>query len=166
MPSLRIAQELNNEMYFLTLTVKHWYYIFDRHDRWDILLQSLKYCQKEKNLKVYSFVFMLNHIHLIVKSPDVSGFLRDFKKHTSREIMQNIRATEPMVVKLFEDEERKYSLWQKTNMPKIIQTESFFFQKKQYIENNPVRKKYVTSPEHWIYSSAFSPALISLERAT
>jgi len=150
MPSVRVAQELKNEPYFLTLTIRNWYYILDRHNRWDILLDSLHFCQKEKDLEIYAFVFMVNHIHLIGKSPDISGFLRDFKKHTSQEIMKDIRATEPSIAQLFENEEGRFSIWQKTNMPKIIQNESYFWQKKQYIENNPVRRKYVSLPEHWV----------------
>ena len=80
MPTLRIKKDLNTEMFFLTFTIKRWYYIFDRHYRWNILLESLRYFQKNKGLKIFNYVFMLNHIHLIVKSDDVIGFVRDFKK--------------------------------------------------------------------------------------
>lgn len=86
MPSVRINKELNQRIYFLTFTVKRWYYLFDRHKRWDILLASLRYCQKNKELKIYHWVFMLNHIHLIAKSEDMIGFVRDFKTFTSKEL--------------------------------------------------------------------------------
>jgi putative transposase len=48
MPSKKISEENNTAPHFLTLTVKNWYYLFDRHNRWDILLDSLCYCQKTK----------------------------------------------------------------------------------------------------------------------
>ena len=32
------------------------------------------------------YVFMLNHLHLIATSPDVAGFLRDFKRFTSKQL--------------------------------------------------------------------------------
>ena len=86
MPSQRINKEYRNEIYFITLSINRLYYLFDRHDRWEILLNSLKYCQKHKNLKIFNWVFMLNHIHLIVQSPDVKGFIRDFKTYTSKEL--------------------------------------------------------------------------------
>ncbi|MCR4318815.1 MAG: hypothetical protein NUV74_00565 [Candidatus Brocadiaceae bacterium] len=57
MPSVRINKEINQGIYFLTLTVKRWYYLFDRHHRWDILLDSLRYCQKNKGLKIYHWVY-------------------------------------------------------------------------------------------------------------
>jgi len=78
MPSVRISQQHNQGIYFLTLTVSRWYYLFDRHHRWDILVRSLQYCREKKGLKLYGFVFMLNHIHLLVFTEDASGFLRDF----------------------------------------------------------------------------------------
>lgn len=96
--------------------------------RWDILLDSLKYCQKNKDLEIYSYVFMLNHLHLIAKSPDMSGFVRDFKTFTSKEFRKNIEMTEPQLLKLFEDK-GKYTFWQKTNMPKAITSDKFYFER-------------------------------------
>jgi len=101
MPSKRVSLDLNDQTYFLTFTVKRWYYLFDRHERWDILSDSLNFCIKNKSLKVYAYVFMLNHIHLLVSSPDVSGFIRDFKKYTAFRLMKNLKYTEPKVAALF-----------------------------------------------------------------
>ncbi|HJW87305.1 MAG TPA: transposase [Candidatus Brocadiaceae bacterium] len=153
MPSVRINKELNKGIYFLTFTVNRWYYLFDRHNRWDILLKSLKYCREKKGIKIYHWVFMLNHIHIIVKSDDVIGFVRDFKTFTSKELKKNIVATEPNILKLFE-EDGVYQFWQKTNMPILVANRNFYVQKAKYIEYNPVRKGYVRSAEYWVYSSA------------
>lgn len=163
MPSLRISRQNNEQIHFITCTVLHWYYIFDRHDRWQILVDSLNYCTKNKGLKIYGYVLMLNHIHLLVQSPDVSGFLRDFKKHTAFELMKNMKKTEPKLAQLFQDEDGKYHIWQKTNLPVVIESDEVFEQKYQYIERNPVEKKYVEKPEDWLHSSAHlnSPVLIS-----
>ena len=162
MPSIRINNETKTGVYFLTFTIKNWYYIFDRHNRWEILLNSLKYCQEKKNLKIYAYVFMLNHLHLIVQNDDVSGFVRDFKKFTAFEIMKNLQGTEPRVAELFQAENKKYQIWEKTNMPKQIETEKFFHQKREYIETNPVRKGYVEKAEYWKYSSASKSNLLQL----
>jgi REP element-mobilizing transposase RayT len=164
MPSPRINKELNDKMYFLTFTVKNWYYLFDRHNRWEILKNSLQYCQKHKNLKIYHYVFMLNHIHVIISSPDVAGFIRDFKRFTSREFHKNLAEKEPSVLEIFKDENDKYRFWKKTNMPILLETEKVYQQKAQYIEFNPVRKLYVSNPEHWIYSSANPKTSIKLDK--
>jgi REP element-mobilizing transposase RayT len=166
MPSIRIDKETNAALYYLTFTVKDWYYIFDRYNRFVILSESLKYCQENKGLIVYAYVFMLNHIHLIVFSPDVIGFIRDFKKYTSKEIQRNIIVNEPNVLKLFEVTDNKYEFWSKTNMPKQIVSEKYLNQKISYIHNNPVRKGYVSSPEYWQWSSANPESNIICETFT
>ena len=85
-----IHKENNNLMYFLTFVVKNWYYLFDRNNRFSILSNTLKFFQENKGLKIYGYVFMLNHIHLIIQSNDVIGFVRDFKRWTSRELKSNL----------------------------------------------------------------------------
>jgi len=54
MPSVRISKELTSGIYYLTFTVRNWYYIFDRHNRFQILADSLKYCQKNKGVETIS----------------------------------------------------------------------------------------------------------------
>jgi REP element-mobilizing transposase RayT len=155
MPSIRVNKIENNNFYFLTFTIKNWHYILDRYNRWDILANSIKYFQQEKELKVYSYVFMINHIHLLIHSPNTLGFIRDFKKYTSFEIFKNIKSNEPSILKLFLDKENnKFKLWKNTNMPKLVTEKSFLNQKTSYIINNPVKRNYVEKPEDWHWSSA------------
>jgi putative transposase len=154
MPSRRVAAKLNAGTYFLTLSVQRWYYLFDRHNRWQIISDSIRYCQNNKGLELNGYVFMLNHIHLIVTSPDMAGFLRDFKRFTSAKFKTNLETTEPSVLKLFIDEQGSYRFWTETNAPKKIENPAFYLQKLNYIHENPVRKGYVGCPEHWLWSSA------------
>ena len=44
---------------------------------------------------------MIKHLHLIIFSKDIIGFICDFKKFIAREILKNIRQTEPNVLKIF-----------------------------------------------------------------
>jgi len=154
MPSIRIPTDYASGCYYLTFTVRNWYYVFDRHNRFDILADALRWCGKNKGLTIYAYVFMLNHLHLVASSGDIIGFVRDFKKYTSKKLLQNITATEPDVLKLFETEGGGHEFWAKTNMPKAVESENFLFQKVEYIHNNPIRKGYVRRPEHWLWSSA------------
>lgn len=163
MPSATISKQNNTSYYFITFTVHKWYYLFDRYQRWQILADSLTYCAKEKGLKIYGFVFMLNHVHLLFTSPDAAGFVRDFKKFTSKELKKNVIATEPNVLKLFLDDKGEYHFWQPTNMPIMIESEKVFLQKLLYIHNNPVRKQYVSKPENWFWSSANPECAVTLE---
>lgn len=134
MPKMRILTDLKDQIHFITFTVERWYYLFDRHSRFEILEQSFVYCQKNKGLKIYAFVFMLNHLHFIASAEDLAGVIRDMKKFLAKEIKRNILATEPNVLKLFE-KKGIFHLWQDTNCPKMIETDEFFRQKAEYIQN-------------------------------
>ena len=160
MPSIRINKELNEGTYFLTFTVKNWYYVLDRHYRWNIIANSLKYFQKNRELKLYGFVFMINHLHLMIFSKDTIGFIRDFKKFVARKILKNIRQTEPNALKIFRVQVKDakptmtYEFWNRTNMPEMITSEKFFLQKLNYVHENPLKRNYVMKPEDWYWSSA------------
>ncbi len=162
MPSVRISSAFKDQIYFVTFTVKYWFQFFDRHNRFEILEQSFLHCQKNKNLNIYAFVFMTNHLHFIASAPDLGGVLRDMKRHLSKTFHANILATEPQVLKVFEKDET-FEFWEKTNFPKLIESEKFFEQKVNYIHFNPVKKQYVHAPEDWRWSSASKiPCKISL----
>ncbi len=154
MPSHRVSKELTQETYFVTMTIKNWVYILDRFERWDLLSSTLKFYQKTRNLKLYAFVFMLNHIHFIAQCDDMIAFIRDFKKYTTRVFEQNIAITEPNLIKRFLNDEKHFTLWDKTNMPIQLHTRKYFLEKYNYIVNNPVKRGYVVVPEHWYWSSA------------
>lgn len=154
MPSMRVQSHNNGSIYYITLTIHRWYYLFDRYNRWNILSDSLQYCMKEKQLKLYGFVFMLNHLHLIIQSKDTGGFLRDFKKYTSKEFKRNIEKYESNILNLFKNSDGAYQFWQTTNMPVVIESKKFYLQKLNYMYFNPVRKQYVLKLEDWYWSSA------------
>ena len=154
MPTSRVATDLNSGTYFLTLTIQRWYYLFDRYNRWEILADSLGYCIAYKALELNGYVFMLNHLHLIVTSPDMAGFLRDFKMFTSKKFKENLVTHEPSVLSLFVDDKGQYRFWTDGNAPKKIESPGFYLQKLNYIHENPVRKGYVARPEYWFWSSA------------
>jgi len=138
------------------MTVKNWYYVLDRYRRWNIVADSLKWFQKNRELKLFAFVFMINHVHLITKTGNTIGFIRDFKKFTAGKILKNISAREPRVAALFKKEGGGYTFWEKTNMPEWIESDTFLLQKINYIHNNPVKRGYVLKAEDWYWSSANS----------
>lgn len=45
-------------VYFITSTVHQWVDVFNRREYADIIINSLKYCQKEKGLIIYAWVIM------------------------------------------------------------------------------------------------------------
>jgi putative transposase len=81
-------------IHFITFAVVGWIDVFTRKDYRDILLDSIRFCQRDKGLEVYSWCIMSNHVHLIVsaRNNNLSDVLRDFKKFTSKKIITAIEA--------------------------------------------------------------------------
>ena len=81
--------------YFVTFTVIHWIDIFSRKEYRDIIVDSLNFCIAQKGLVVYGWAIMSNHVHLIIttrNSENISDIIRDFKKHTSKQITTTIQS--------------------------------------------------------------------------
>ncbi len=51
--------------HFITFSVVEWVDVFTRKDYRDILLDSIRHCQKEKGLLLHAWCIMSNHVHLI-----------------------------------------------------------------------------------------------------
>lgn len=83
-----------NACYFVTLAVTDWVDVFTQLNYRNIITDSLDYCRKNKGMKLYAWCLMTNHIHIVctVEPPfTMSGFLRDFKKHTAKTIHKDIQ---------------------------------------------------------------------------
>ena len=158
-------------VYFITPTVIDWVDVFSRPVYKNIITESLQYCQKEKGLEVYAWVIMTNHLHLIVSARqgfDLSAIIRDFKKYTSKKIVQKIQqeneSRKKWMLNRFEyagrnhPKVRYYKFWQDGNEPKPIYSNEFLMQKIDYIHQNPVKAEIVNEAEHYRHSSAIDYA--------
>jgi REP element-mobilizing transposase RayT len=154
-------------LYFVTFQVVDWVDIFTRQIYRDIVIESLRYCQKYKDLQIFGYVIMSNHIHLILQSPTgkLSDTIRDFKKFTSSNIIKNINenaceSRKGWILSRFhltaqkQNKNDKYKFWTSDNHAEVIYSESFAREKLDYIHNNPVKAGIVKRPQDYIYSSA------------
>ena len=152
---------------FVTLTVVDWIDVFIRKSHKDIIIESLRYCQIEKGLRVCAYVIMSSHIHLIVESTktdtDLSDILRDFKKFTARKLLVEIASVresrKEWMLHRFScavkgSADRKYQVWQPDNHPIDLFSLPVIAQKIRYIHQNPVKEGWVTEAGHYVYSSA------------
>jgi REP element-mobilizing transposase RayT len=153
--------------YFLTLTVVGWIDIFTRRNYKMTIIESLRYCQKEKGLVIFGYCLMSNHLHLIVRvegNYTLSEVLRDFKKYTSKAIIKQI-LSEPesrrdWMVEFFKKSGenlkgiKNFKFWQDGNHAVEVSSNRFFNEKLDYIHNNPVKELIVERPEDYMFSSA------------
>ncbi|GMV99170.1 MAG: hypothetical protein AMXMBFR84_03090 [Candidatus Hydrogenedentota bacterium] len=147
--------------YFLTCTIVEWISVFQSRPYFDSIATSLAFCRRQKGLRLYAYVIMENHLHLIASAPDLSAVVQSFKSFTAREIVR-IAASggQTPLLSQFTAYKKRYKMesahqvWQEGTHPQRIQGDEMLNQKVDYVHNNPVRRGYVDLPEHWRYSSA------------
>jgi REP element-mobilizing transposase RayT len=151
----------NDHPHFLTCTVVGWLTLFTDPEIVEILLDSLRFLQKEDRLPIYAYVIMENHLHLIASSDNLSKEIGDFKSFTARAIIEYLEARKfdhllhrLMHGKLDHKEGRTYQVWQEGSHPELIQGAEMMRQKIEYIHYNPVRRGYIDLPTDWRYSSS------------
>lgn len=147
--------------HFITCTILHWIPIFTRTQTTDIIFESLKYLQKTDNLKIYAYVILENHLHLVAQSDDIAKSMAKFKSFTAREIISYLKKENAKTIleqlifyKKAHKVDREFQLWQEGIQPKLIQGDKMMLDRMNYIHQNPAKRGYVDEAKHWRYSSA------------
>ncbi len=155
--------------HFLTFTISGWIDLFTRKVYRDIVIDALKFAQKNEQLILNAYVIMSNHIHLIGRANEkqcktLSDIIRDFKKYTHRQMMpvieSNVESRREWMLHQFNyygrinpnNENRQ--IWTNDNHPEYCYSEDFTFVKLNYTHQNPVRTGIVNNVEDYVYSSA------------
>jgi REP element-mobilizing transposase RayT len=162
-----IKAPTTDQAYFITITTVGWIDVFTRLNQKYNIVNALQYCQEKKGLEIYAYCIMHSHIHLLCKAINghvLSDVMRDFKKHTSKKIIQTIidepESRKEWLLTYFEKacehlkRDQSYKVWQDGYHAEIVETNWFIKQKVNYIHNNPVKDKIVTLPEDYYFSSA------------
>ena len=153
--------------HFVTCTVVGWVDVFSREACKEIVMKSLAYCQQQKGMKLYAYVIMSNQLHLIISSDTnaISDIMRDFKKYTSKQILDAIIANNQesrreWMLNMFgfsgsnNSANKEYQFWQHEFHPILLDTNGKQQQRLLYLHQNPVRADIVCQPQDYKYSSA------------
>lgn len=162
--------KIRNEVmpHFVTFTVVGWIDLFVRNEYKKIIIDSLRFCQIEKSLLLYSYCIMTNHLHLIVGSGGsnkLGDIIRDFRGYTSKKLIKAIKenpreSRKEWLMELFYREGQKrssnknFQVWKRNYHPKELYSNKIFYQKLNYIHENPVKAGFVFKPEEFVFSSA------------
>jgi REP element-mobilizing transposase RayT len=154
-----------DDLYFLTFRIVGWVDLFTRQIYRDIVIESFKYCQKNKELQIFAYVIMSNHIHIVARTENgnLSDIVRDFKSYTCKEFLKisdsNLESRRDWMNLVFKyhgkfKNKQINQVWTNDNHAEQLFSEKFIEQKINYIHENPVRAGIVTKPEEYLYSSA------------
>jgi REP element-mobilizing transposase RayT len=155
----------NEKLYFITFTVVNWIDLFTRNKYKDIFLDAVRFCQRNKDLQVFAWVIMTNHVHMIVgtRGNPLSNIMRDLKRHTSEQLHRAIASNDKesrrewllwMMNPAGNKNGLKFQLWQPESNPMELSSMPIAHQKLRYLHQNPVKAGFVSKEEDWTYSSA------------
>ena len=157
----------NDKLYFISFAVVGWADLFIREEYRKVILDSWKYCQKEKDLEIYGWVIMTSHIHMIVGTKGrpldkIVGEMKSFTSRSLRKLIENhpTESRKEWMLAMMKTAGEKngnnkdWQLWNQHNQPIELYNAEIFHQKLQYIHFNPVEAGFVQKEEDWKYSSA------------
>lgn len=146
---------------FVTATILKWKHLLKPNKYKQIILNSLRFLIENQRIKLYGFVIMPNHIHLIwlinekLKREDVQ---RDFLRFTAQKIKFDLQENHPKVLEKFlvSAKDRQYQIWERNPRCTDIYSLPVLEQKLEYIHNNPLQehRQLMQNPEDYYYSSA------------
>ena len=141
MPRRGRASLNEQHIFFVTTTIRNHERILASSQVLSGLYDILKTVVANHEAQLYGYVFMPNHIHLLVGvkggGKELSTFMRELKTYSSRT--------------LFPD---RGSIWMDRFDDVAIYTEEQFCIKLNYIHNNPARAGLSATPEDHLFSSA------------
>jgi REP element-mobilizing transposase RayT len=159
-------------VYFVSFATVHWIDVFTRPVYKNILVENLNYCVENKGLKIWAWVIMSNHLHLLISSEtnNCADILRDFKRVTSKSILKTIEenpqeSRKEWMLWMFEragkknSNNTKYQFWQQHNQPiDVLNNTDKTLNALNYIHENPITEGFTDIAEHYPYSSAMDYA--------
>lgn len=147
--------------YFTTSTINGWKHLLKPDKYKDIIISSLKFLADKELIKIYAFVIMPNHMHLVwemlkmnnKEKPDAS-----LMKFTAHEFQKDLRFNDSEKLAFYQVKmlTRSYQFWQRDSLSIDLYTPAVFEQKITYIHNNPLQEKWnlAKEPTDYKYSSA------------
>jgi REP element-mobilizing transposase RayT len=161
--------------HFVTCTILHWLPLFTRQESVAIIIDSIKFLQNKDNLKLYAYVILENHLHMLLSSDDLHKSMQSFKQYTAKQLLELLKKENATTLldqlafyKKAHHKEKSYQVWEEGCQPKLIQGEAMMKIKIDYIHQNPVKRGYVDEAKYWRYSSARDydgiSGLIEIER--
>jgi putative transposase len=133
------------------------------NELWRIwLAESIDHASKKLNVDLWAYVFMPEHVHLLIhprrESYRISAFMQLAKNPMARRVINSLKACDsPLLEKLRirrRDGMTEHRYWQAggghdLNIVSMVKA----IEKAEYCHANPVKRGLVRSPEAWRWSS-------------
>lgn len=145
---------------FLTATVLNWNRLLIDDYFKKLIVDCMQWLVANGRCKIYGFVIMPNHLHLIWKIADgferaeVQGALLSYTAHAFK---KDLKKNDPNKLSLYKVNllDRAFQFWQRDCMVKECWNEWFLEEKLNYVHQNPLQSHWDLSdvPENYYWSS-------------
>ncbi|TAF76568.1 MAG: transposase, partial [Bacteroidetes bacterium] len=127
--------------YFFTATILEWKHLLKPDKFKDIIVNSLAYMAENNRMKIFAFIIMSNHIHVIwqnIPPYNQKENQLSFMKFTAQMILKELRNNHQEVLKHFEVnlKDRKYQIWERNPLSIELRSKHVSEQKLTYIHEN------------------------------
>ena len=142
---------------FYTATISGWQHLLKDATYKQAVISSLQFLVKAGKVKVNAFVIMSNHVHIIWQALGgyrLNEIQTSFKKYTSKEFLRLLKEEDKLNEYEVNAADRKHHFWKRNSLGVELFTPAVFYQKLDYIHNNPVNAGLCKFPEEYKYSSA------------
>ncbi len=157
----RNSQMEFDKVYFWTNTIHEWKSLLKQDKYKQVIVDCWKKLVSRKQIAVYAFVIMPNHLHVVWELLEPNGKEMphaSFNKFTSHQFLADLRICHPQVLPFFKvnEKERRHRFWQRDALAILMDNPAKMRQKIEYIHNNPLQERWnlASRPEDYPYSSA------------
>lgn len=149
----------DNPFYYLTSVAHNRLPIFRTDIIRQIVCDSLNEARNSGQIKIFAYVIMPDHVHLITDSNrEIADVLKFINGISAKRVLDHLKEKnyQSSLEKLRQEVKRKghkYSVWQHHPNAFRITGEQTLMEKVNYIHQNPVRAGLVERPEDYKFSS-------------
>ena len=114
-------------------------------DARNVFLKSLERTRVLYGMRVYGFVVMPEHVHLLVSEPDrgtIANAMQSLKISSAKRLCQVRSPGDPCS-----------PIWQRRYYDRNVRDYDEFVEKLRYVHRNPVKRGLAARPEDWKWSS-------------
>jgi putative transposase len=154
MPSRLKRFHESGQSHFITFSCYHRRPLFAEPATRAIFERALERVRRSFGLRVYGYVVMPEHIHLLVSEPDDAPFKPSSGlsgEKTPRSLADAIKSLKQGVSRRLIGEADHF--WQKRYYDFNVRDHPQFMEKLRYIHRNPVKRGLCERPEDWEWSS-------------
>ena len=134
----------SQQSHFITFSCYHRQPKFDSPATYDLFVESLERTRRRFVIRVYGYVVMPEHVHLLISEPEratVADAMHFLKLSFAKSLHARQLLAEPT------------SFWQKRYYDRNVRDEHEFQVKLRYLHRNPVKRGLAKEPGEWKWSS-------------